>query len=81
MAIDEPFNPVIHRIKHVVKTRAIHPDKPLPEIPEILKRFSTPPSDLVEHAQTQIDTLIEVAEVKKGKSPVKHQIPDFPWLA
>jgi len=65
MAIDEPFNPVIHRIKQVVKTRAIHPDKPLPEIPEVLKRFSTPPSDLVDQVQAQIDALISVAEVKK----------------
>jgi ATP-dependent DNA helicase 2 subunit 2 len=67
MALDEPFNPVIHRIKHVVKARAINPDKPLPEIPEVLKKFSTPPSDLVEQAQAQIDALISAAEVKKGQ--------------
>src|SRR5688572_22843415 len=67
MTIDESFNPVIPRIKHAVKDRAIYPDMPVPEIPAILTKFSTPPANLVEQAQAHIDTLIEVAEVKKGK--------------
>ena len=67
MAIDEPFNPLIHRIKHAVKERAIYPDGPVPPIPKILTKFSVPPEDVVESAQPQINTLIEAAEVKKGK--------------
>lgn len=67
MAIDEPFNPLLHRIKHAVKERAIYPDGPVPPIPKILTKFSVPPEDVVESAQRQINTLIEAAEVKKGK--------------
>ncbi|PKS06836.1 hypothetical protein jhhlp_006912 [Lomentospora prolificans] len=65
MTIDEPFNPIIHRIKQVVKERAVHPDAPIPPVPKILTKFSAPPEDVVENARQQIDTLIEAAEVKK----------------
>lgn len=65
--IDETFNPSIHRINHAVKSRAVHPDDPVPDIPSVLLRFASPPQDLIEKVQTRIDTLIEAAEVKKGK--------------
>ena len=66
MAIDEPFNPLIHRIKGAVKERAIHPAGPVPPIPPILTKFTGAPEDIIEAAQSQIDTLIQSAEVKKG---------------
>lgn len=62
----ECFNPSIHRINHAVKTRAVHPNQPLPEIPQTLLRFSAPAQDLIERVQTQIDGLVDAAEVKKG---------------
>lgn len=68
MTIDEPFNPLIHRIKGAVKERAVHPSGPVPPIPSILTKFSGPPEDLVESAQRQINSLIQAAEVKKGRS-------------
>lgn len=67
MAIDEPFNPLIHRIKAATKERAVHPSGPVPPIPPILTKFTGPPEDVVEGAQPQIDALIQAAEVKKGE--------------
>ncbi|KAI5465546.1 SPOC like C-terminal domain-containing protein [Mariannaea sp. PMI_226] len=64
-ALDDTYNPLIHRIGHAVKTRAIHPEKPVPDTPSILLRFSRPPDDLIEKVQSRVDTLIEAAEVKK----------------
>jgi ATP-dependent DNA helicase 2 subunit 2 len=59
---------LIHRINHAVKTRAIHPEKPIPETPSILLRYAQPPDDLIEKVQSKIDALTEAAEVKKGAS-------------
>ncbi|QUC19766.1 uncharacterized protein UV8b_04007 [Ustilaginoidea virens] len=63
--IDELFNPAIHRINFAVKTRAVHPDKPIPETPAALLRFASPPEDLTEKVQLKVDRLIELADVKK----------------
>jgi hypothetical protein len=67
ISIGESFNPSIHRINNAVKTRAAHPNQPLPEIPQTLLRFSAPAQDLIERVQNQIDGLVEAAEVKKGE--------------
>ena len=63
--LDETFNPAIHRINHAVKMRAVHTERPVPEMPSVLLRFSSPPKDLIEKVQSRIDTLVEAAEVKK----------------
>ncbi|OAA38891.1 ATP-dependent DNA helicase II subunit 2 [Metarhizium rileyi] len=63
--IDETFNPAIHKVNNAVKMRAAHPDKPVPETPASLLRFSSPPDDLIEKVQSRIDSLIKLAEVKK----------------
>ncbi|KAK9435975.1 ATP-dependent DNA helicase II subunit 2 [Metarhizium brunneum] len=64
-SIDETFNPAIHRVNNAVKMRAAHPDKPVPETLASLLRFSAPPEDLIEKVQPRIDSLIELADVKK----------------
>lgn len=78
--IDDTFNPTIHRINHAVKSRAVYPEKPIPDTPSILLRFASPPDDLIEKVQSKIDALVEVADVKKvppkvkgkrGREPVK----------
>ncbi|KAL2693793.1 hypothetical protein Neosp_000356 [[Neocosmospora] mangrovei] len=78
--IDDTFNPTIHRINHAVKSRAVYPEKPIPDTPSILLRFASPPEDLIEKVQSKIDSLVEVADVKKvppkvkgkrGREPVK----------
>lgn len=66
MPIDETFNPTIHRLSHAVKHRAIHPDKPVPDTPKALLKFSSPVESLVEKVKDQIEALIEASEVKKG---------------
>lgn len=67
--IDDTFNPTIHRVNHAVKSRAVYPEKPVPETPSILLRFAQPPQDLVEKVQSKADALIEAADVKKGLYP------------
>ncbi|PHH63602.1 hypothetical protein CDD81_5694 [Ophiocordyceps australis] len=63
--IDETYNPAVHRVNYAVKTRAVHPDKPITDIPPVLLRFSSPPEALIAKAQSRIDTLVEMAQVKK----------------
>ncbi|KAM5351320.1 hypothetical protein ACJ41O_004043 [Fusarium nematophilum] len=69
--IDDTFNPTIHRINHAVKSRAVHPEKPVPETPPILLRFASSPDDLIERVQSRVDALVEAAEVKKVPPKVK----------
>ncbi|KAG5993912.1 hypothetical protein E4U54_003252 [Claviceps lovelessii] len=63
--IDETFNPSIHRVNHAVKMRAAHPDKPISATPAALLKYAAPPEYLIEKAQSKIDALVRVAEVKK----------------
>lgn len=65
--IEQTYSPSIHRINHAVRMRAVHPEKPVPETPRVLLRFSHPPKDLIERVQNRIDALVEAAEVKHGK--------------
>ncbi|CAI4211802.1 unnamed protein product [Parascedosporium putredinis] len=83
MAIDEPFNPLIHRIKHAVKERAIHPDAPVPPIPKAKgrrqKEAVKPLSGL------DVDALLDAApapgDASEGsdRKPISasNAIPDF----
>ncbi|KAI9166682.1 ATP-dependent DNA helicase II subunit [Paramyrothecium foliicola] len=71
VAIDDTYNPTIHRINHAVKTRAVYPEKPVPPTPAILLRFAAPPQDLIEKVQSRVDSLIAAAEVKKVPPKVK----------
>ncbi|RBR25821.1 uncharacterized protein FIESC28_01314 [Fusarium coffeatum] len=69
--IDDTFNPTIHRVNHAVKSRAVYPEKPVPETPSILLRFAQPPQDLIEKVQSKADALIEAADVKNVPPKVK----------
>ncbi|KAM0346458.1 hypothetical protein ACHAPU_005523 [Fusarium lateritium] len=69
--IDETFNPTIHRVNHAVKSRAVYPEKPVSDIPPTLLQFAQPPQDLLEKVQSKVDSLIEVADVKKVPPKVK----------
>lgn len=64
--IEEIYNPAIHRTTHAIKQRAVHPERPIPEIPPVLLRFAAPPTELVETVQAKIDSLVQAADVKKG---------------
>lgn len=62
--LEETFSPVVHRIEDAIKYRAVHPG--LPPIADILLKYSTPAS-----IPSQINRLIEVADVKKVPPKVK----------
>ncbi|PNS17950.1 hypothetical protein CAC42_3909 [Sphaceloma murrayae] len=63
--IEDTFSPILHRINQVIRHRAVHPSSPLPPIPEILTKYSTPPQGLLDKAQPALDNLIATADVKK----------------
>lgn len=54
-------------MNQVIRARAVHPDQPIEPPAEILLRFSKPPPKLLNKAKSEIQSLIEVADVKKGK--------------
>lgn len=64
--IDETYNPIIHRMNQAIRARAVDPDAPIGPPAEILLRFSHPPEKLLDKAKSEIDALIDTAEVKKG---------------
>ncbi|KAK0711092.1 SPOC like C-terminal domain-containing protein [Lasiosphaeris hirsuta] len=84
--IDELYNPVIHRINQAIRARAVHPDEPVGPPADILVRFSKPPDNLIENARADIESLIEIAEVKKvppkaqGKRGKKDQVKPLSGL-
>ncbi|THX20790.1 putative Ku family DNA helicase [Aureobasidium pullulans] len=43
--IEDTFSPALHRVSHVIRSRAIHPDEKLPPISEILIKYSKPPQE------------------------------------
>ncbi|KAH6624996.1 ATP-dependent DNA helicase II subunit 2 [Chaetomium sp. MPI-SDFR-AT-0129] len=63
--IDETYNPIIHRMNQAIRARAVDPDAPIGPPAEILLRFSHPPENLLDKAKSEIDALIDAAEVKK----------------
>ncbi|KAJ4292328.1 ATP-dependent DNA helicase yku80 [Collariella sp. IMI 366227] len=63
--IDETYNPTIHRMNQAIRARAVDPECPIGPPAEILLRFSKPPEKLIEHAKSEIDALIDTAEIKK----------------
>lgn len=76
MSIEETYAPTIHRISQAVRRRAIRPEEPVAPPAEILTRFSHPAKQLVEVSEAQLNKLIEVADVKKGRFPhVSHHVP------
>lgn len=63
--IPDTFSPVLHRINQAIRWRAARPDETLPPIPEILTKYSEPPSKLVDRTTSQLEALIAAADVKK----------------
>ena len=70
---EDTYAPLVHRINHIIRWRATHPDPTLtiPDPPEILTKYSTPPSDLVERANSTLESLVFAADVKKVPPKVK----------
>ena len=71
MPIDETFSPLFHRMEQAKRWRAVHPKDPIPPIPEVLTRHSKPPEELQNNAQSALQRLTKVADVKKVPPKVK----------
>lgn len=71
--VEDTFAPLVHRINHVIRWRATHPDPTLqiPDPPDILKKYSVPPAELLAQAEQQLSALKKAADVKKVPPKVK----------
>jgi ATP-dependent DNA helicase 2 subunit 2 len=67
--MDDTFSPVLHRIEDAKKWRAVHPGSTVPQVPEVLLKYSKPPPGHINDSTLQI--LIKAADVKKVPPKVK----------
>lgn len=65
MPFEDTYNPAIHRINQAVRQRAIYPDQELTEPAPILTKYQYPPRSLVADAESALQKLISLADVKK----------------
>ncbi|PLB45703.1 ATP-dependent DNA helicase II subunit 2 [Aspergillus steynii IBT 23096] len=63
--IEDSFSPLLHRTAAAIRSRAIHPNEPIPPPSNVLLKFSQPAEDLVEKSRKYLDKLIAEADVKK----------------
>ncbi|KAJ4993687.1 Ku70/Ku80 N-terminal alpha/beta domain-containing protein [Stagonosporopsis vannaccii] len=70
---EDTYAPLVHRINHIIRWRATHPDPtlPIPDPPEVLTKYSAPPSGLVKRANSTLELLKAAADVKKVPPKVK----------
>ncbi|KAH7070446.1 ATP-dependent DNA helicase-like protein II [Paraphoma chrysanthemicola] len=70
---EDTFSPLVHRINHIIRWRATHPDPTLsiPEPPSILTQFANPPPELLASASSHLDALKSAAKVSKVPPKVK----------
>jgi ATP-dependent DNA helicase 2 subunit 2 len=70
---EDTFSPLVHRINHIIRWRATHPDPtlPIPPPPAILTKYANPPPELVEASATQFEALKKAAKVSKVPPKVK----------
>ncbi|KAL0931859.1 ku family dna [Colletotrichum truncatum] len=64
-AIDDTYNPVIHRLNQAIRQRAVNPEGPIDPVPPILVRYAAPPEPLTTKNSSEIEALISTADVKK----------------
>lgn len=70
---EDTYAPLVHRINHIVKWRATHPDPTLtiPDPPAVLTKYAAPPTDLIESSNKAFESLKQAADVKKVPPKVK----------
>ncbi|TVY31768.1 ATP-dependent DNA helicase II subunit [Lachnellula subtilissima] len=71
MTIEETYMPGLHRINQAIRTRAVQPDKPIEDPPEVLVKWSHPPPKLAKKAAPKLQKLVEAADVKKVADKVR----------
>jgi ATP-dependent DNA helicase 2 subunit 2 len=70
---EDTFSPLVHRIGHIIRWRATHPDPSLPIPPpsDILTKYANPPTELLEASTTHFEALKKAARVSKVPPKVK----------
>lgn len=76
MAIEDTYSPVLHRISQAIRRRAVKPNEGISPPPDVLMKWSHPPSELVEKSTAKLETLIKASDVKKG-SVLSNSLSNF----
>ncbi|KAF2101399.1 putative Ku family DNA helicase [Rhizodiscina lignyota] len=63
-AIEDTYSPIFHYINQAIRLHAIHPEDPIPAPYDILTKYSHPPVELLEKAQSHLGALKKAADVK-----------------
>jgi len=63
--IDDTFSPILHRVNQVIRHRAIYAGHDLPPIPDILTKYSHPPSSLNASSKPSLDAILAAADIKR----------------
>lgn len=75
MPMADVYSPVLHRVQQQIRYRAVHSDGPIQDVPEILIKYSKPPTELIEAAAKSLKKLQAVADIKPGKISNQYHIP------
>jgi ATP-dependent DNA helicase 2 subunit 2 len=70
-AITDTYNSRKNYMEQAIKFRAINPIDAVPPPSDVLMKYTQPPPDLLESAQSQLSTLIKTADVKKVPPKLK----------
>jgi ATP-dependent DNA helicase 2 subunit 2 len=70
---EDTYSPLVHRINHIIRWRATHPDPSLliPPPPAVLTKYANPPEELLETSTKQFEALKKAAKVSKVPPKVK----------
>jgi ATP-dependent DNA helicase 2 subunit 2 len=70
---EETFSPLVHRINHIIRWRATHPNPslPIPPPPTVLTKYASPPAELFEASNAPFEALKKAAKVSKVPPKVK----------
>lgn len=66
MPIEDTYSPLVHRLNQAIRRRGVQPDEPVTPPADILTKYSVPPPELVSESASQLQKLVEAADVKKG---------------
>jgi ATP-dependent DNA helicase 2 subunit 2 len=70
---EDTFSPLVHRINHIIRWRATHPNPslPIPPPPTILTKYANPPAELFGASSKHFKALKKAAKVSKVPPKVK----------
>jgi ATP-dependent DNA helicase 2 subunit 2 len=70
---EDTFSPLVHRINHIIRWRATHPDPalPIPAPPAVLTKHAHPPAELLTASMKYFEVLKKAAKVAKVPPKVK----------